>query len=138
MKKGTAIVLVLSSLALLYASSSRLFTPTQAVFLTVTRENTENFLESNTALLNEIRGVGGVLLVGGLITLLGVFVARLRPISLYISAVIFSGIVLGRLISFALEGIPSTEIVRIASVESFFCVLTIFCLAEMYLRKENG
>lgn len=138
MKKGTAIVLVLSSLALLYASSSRLLTPTQAVFLTVTIENTENFLESNTALLNEIRGVGGVLLVGGLVTMLGVFVARLRPISLHVSAVIFSGIVLGRLISFALEGIPSTEIVRIASVESFFCVLTIFCLADMYLRKKNG
>lgn len=138
MKKGTAIVLVLSSLALLYASSSRLLTPTQAVFLTVTIENTENFLESNTALLNEIRGVGGVLLVGGLVTMLGVFVARLRPISLHVGAVIFSGIVLGRLISFALEGIPSTEIVRIASVESFFCVLTIFCLADMYLRKKNG
>lgn len=138
MKKGTAIVLVLSSLALLYASSSRLLTPTQTVFLTVTIENTENFLESNTALLNEIRGVGGVLLVGGLVTMLGVFVARLRPISLHVGAVIFSGIVLGRLISFALEGIPSTEIVRIASVESFFCVLTIFCLADMYLRKKNG
>ena len=138
MNKGTAIVLVLSSLALLYASSSRLLTPTQAVFLTVTIEKTENFLESNTALLNEIRGVGGVLLVGGLVTMLGVFMARLRPISLHVGAVIFSGIVLGRLISFALEGIPSTEIVRIASVESFFCVLTIFCLADMYLRKENG
>ena len=138
MKKFTIIVLVLSALALLYASSSRLFSPTQAVFLTVTIENTEDFLESNTTLLNEIRGVGGVLLIGGLVTLLGAFVTRLRPISLHVSAVIFSGIVLGRLISFALEGIPSTEIVRIASVEAVFCVLTVFCVAKMYLRKENG
>ncbi len=124
------VVLALSGLALVYASSMRLIHPTKAIFLKTYLENPENTLEKDIDLANEIRGMGSVLLLGGIITLLGIILPDLRKTSFVVASVIFVGVVSGRLISLGVEGIPNPEIVRATMVEGVLGALNIVCLVN--------
>jgi len=106
MKIFKIIVLVLSGLALFYASSFRLINPSEAVFLQTLFENSQNSLESATDLINEIRGAGAVLFLGGIIALFGSIREDFRSTSFVVTAAIFGGITIGRSISFYIDGAP--------------------------------
>ncbi|MEM7133626.1 MAG: DUF4345 domain-containing protein [Chloroflexota bacterium] len=130
-------VLVLSGLGLFYASSSRLINPTEAVFLQTFFENPENSLEVAINLVNEIRGVGAVLFLGGIIALLGAIRADFRHTSFVVTTVIFGGIVLGRSLSFFIDGIPSQDLIRVAITEGVLGALNVFCLVHILIQRQK-
>ncbi|MEM7332332.1 MAG: DUF4345 domain-containing protein [Chloroflexota bacterium] len=140
MKNLKVIVLILSGLALFYASSSRLINPTGAVFLQIFFENPENSLETAVDLVNEIRGVGAVLLLGGIVALLGARRADFRPTSFVVTTVIFGGIILGRTLSFIIDGVPNPDLIRVAIIEMVIGVLNIFCFVQIWAqgRQSSG
>ena len=123
------VVLALSGLALLYASSMRIINPAKANFLETYLENPQNKLENDTDLVNEIRGIGSVMLVGGILTLMGIFLPDFRKTSFVVASVIFFGVVLGRLISFGLDGMPNPDMIRGTVIEGVLAALNVICLA---------
>lgn len=136
MKPFRISVLVLSALALFYASSSRLFNPAGAVFLQTNLENPES---SQVAidLLNEIRGVGAVMLLGAVTALLGTLRTDFRLTSFVVTAVIFGGVVLGRSLSLFIDGIPNENLMRAATAESVLAALNIFCLISVFIQERK-
>lgn len=131
MESFKIVVLCLSGLALFYASSMRLINPHKAIFLQTYVENSQKTVESDTDLINEIRGVGAVMFLGGVIILLGTLIPDFRRSSFVVAVVIFAGVALGRFISFGLDGMPNTAVVRSAIVEIALSALNIFCLVNI-------
>lgn len=130
MKRFNIVVLVLSGLALFYASSSRLIDPTKSVFLQTFFEHPENSLSVATDLINEIRGVGAVMFLGGVVALLGVIKLDFRQTALVVTTVIFVGVVLGRSVSFFFDGMPPQDLIRVAITEGVLSILNVFCLVK--------
>lgn len=125
------LILLLSGLALFYASFMRLINPKKAVFLQTYLSNPENRLENDPDLVNEIRGVGAVMLLGGIVILSGVIMPNLKLTSFVVAIVIFFGVVAGRLISFGLDGKPNLDVIRATVVEVVLGGLNIFCLVSI-------
>lgn len=138
MKNFKIIVLVLSALALFYASSSRFINPMGAVFLQTFFENPENSLEIAIDLVNEIRGVGAVMFLGGIIAFLGAIRADFRQTSFVVATVIFGGVVLGRALSLFIDGIPNENLIRAAIVEGVLGALNIFCLVNILIQGHKS
>jgi uncharacterized membrane protein SpoIIM required for sporulation len=67
-------------------------------------------LENDTNLLNEIRGVSALMLMGGVIISLGIFIELLTLTSFVVAILIFLGFAIGRLISLAADGKPNKQI----------------------------
>jgi hypothetical protein len=65
----------------------------------------------STSLLNENRGIGGVLLLAGIGVLVGAFTPRLALASAALGAVFYLGYGLARLLSVVLDGLPSSTLV---------------------------
>ncbi|MEM6428671.1 MAG: DUF4345 domain-containing protein [Deinococcota bacterium] len=130
------VVLLLSTLALFYASSTRLITPTKAVFLQSYVENPEHS-PVNIDLLNEIRGVGAVMLLGGIIALLGALRADFRLTSFVVVTLIFGGVVLGRSLSLVVDGVPNETLMHAASAELVLSVFNVFCLVQILIQGED-
>ena len=128
MKTFHIVVLALSGLALFYASTMRLFNPTEAVFLQTFFEHSGNSLDIHTDLVNEIRGVGAVMLLGGFVALLGTIRADFRSAAFVVLTVILGGVVLGRSYSFFIDGIPHANLIRAAIAEGVLGGLNVFCL----------
>jgi len=101
------VVLSISGLALLYACSMRLINPANAVFLQTYFENSENSLKTDIDLVSEIRGVGAVMFLGGIMTLIGTIRTDFRQTSFAVATVLFGGVVLGRSLSFFLMASPT-------------------------------
>lgn len=131
------VVLSLSGLALLYACSMRLINPTQAVFLETYLVYPDNSLETNIDLVNEIRGVGAVMLLGAIIALLGTIRADFRLTAFVVAVVIFGGVVLGRSISLFIDGIPNQNLVRATIAEIVLATLNIFCLIHIVIQSVS-
>ena len=136
MKKFKMTVLILSGLALFYASASRLIDPSAAIFLQTFFENPENSLETAIDLTNEIRGVGAVMLLGGFVALIGTIRADFRQTSFVVTTVIFGGVILGRLFSFFVDGVPHQELLRVAMIEGALALLSLICLVNILTRSQ--
>ncbi len=132
------IILVLSSLALFYASSSRLIYPLKANALKTYLTHPENDLEKDIDLVNEIRGSGAVMLISGIMILIGVFLPGFRQMAFVIAATIFTGIVAGRLISFGLDGKPNVDVIRASVIEFMLSALSVFCLINILLNSGKS
>ncbi|MEL6804279.1 MAG: DUF4345 domain-containing protein [Bacteroidota bacterium] len=128
MKIFQIVVLVLSGLALFYACSMRLIKPSGAVFLQSYFEDPANSLESHVDLANEIRGVGAVMLLGGLIALLGAFRPDFQQTAFVVTTLIFAGVILGRSISWIFDGAPPVNLIRAAIAEAVLAVLNAYCM----------
>lgn len=122
------VVLTLSGLALFYACSMRLINPSAAVFLHTFFENPANSLETHVDLVNEVRGVGMVMLLGGIVALLGAIRQNFRETAFVVVTVIFAGVILGRSISFFIDGMPHSGVLRAAIAEGVLAALNIACL----------
>jgi len=131
------IILALSGLALFYACSMRLINPTNAVFLQTYLVNPENNLEIDINLVNEIRGVGAVMLLAGMIAFVGVIRADFRQSVFVVVTVIFGGIVLGRSLSFFIDGLPNQNLMRAAIAEVVLAALNIVCLISILTRSPK-
>ncbi|MEM0995494.1 MAG: DUF4345 domain-containing protein [Bacteroidota bacterium] len=128
------VALSLSGLALFYASSMRLFRPVSAQFLLTYHAKPNNDLKQDTDLVNEIRGIGAVMFLGGIAILLGTVLPELRPGSFLVAVVIYVGVVTGRLVSLVLDAPPSAKVVRATLAELLLGGLNVFCLVETWVR----
>lgn len=130
-------VLSLSGLALFYGSLTRLINPTDAAFLQTYFVNPANSLVTDVDLVNEVRGVGAVMLFAGITAVFGAIRADFRQTSLVVTTVIFSGIVLGRSLSFLFDGIPNPNLIQAAIVEGVLAVLNILGLVSTLTTERQ-
>ncbi|MEL6134409.1 MAG: DUF4345 family protein [Bacteroidota bacterium] len=134
MKTFQIIVLALSGLALFYACTMRLINPKGAVFLQTYFENSANSLDLHKDLVNEIRGVGMVMLLGGIVAFLGIIKVDFRFTAFVVATVIFTGVILGRSLSFFVDGMPPTQLLRAAVAEGVLAALNIYGLARLLME----
>ncbi len=137
MKIFQVVILVLLGLALLYACSSRLINPANAVFLETYLANPANSLETDIDLVNEIRGVGAVMLLGAIVAFLGAIREDFRFTAFVVITVIFGGVVLGRSLSFFIDGIPNENLMRAAIIEIALGLLNVFCLIRIMMTGRS-
>ena len=90
-------------------------------------------LEPNPSLMSEIRAPGGLLLVAGLFILAGGFVRRLTEPALMIVAIGFGAYGSARLISIAVDGLPSGSLVFATILELACAVLA----AILIVQRQN-
>lgn len=74
-------------------------------------------LGDNASLLSEIRAPGGLLLCSGLLIVASTFQNSLRHTALWLSVLVFGSFGLARLLSIALDGMPSSSIVAATLIE---------------------
>ncbi|MGH1365999.1 MAG: DUF4345 family protein [Calditrichia bacterium] len=125
------VVLFLSGLMLSFAGMMRLITPIKAYFVKTYLENSGIKLEDDVDMLNEIRGVSAVLVLGGIIILLGTIIPEIRLTSFIVAVLIFLGFAIGRSLSLGLDGKPNQELVQGTTAEIIFSVVNVFCLVHM-------
>ncbi|MEM6347203.1 MAG: DUF4345 domain-containing protein [Bacteroidota bacterium] len=138
MKAFQIVVLSLSGLALFYACSMRLFNPSGAVFLQSYFKSATNSLTDHIDLVNEIRGVGAVMLLGGIVALIGVLREDMRQIAFVVTSLIFAGVILGRSLSLIIDGMPPQNLLRAAIAEGVLAALNIFCLISSGMRGMHA
>lgn len=117
------VILSLSSLMLLFVGTMRLINPIKTYL-----NNSGIKLENDVNLLNEMRGVSSLMLLGGIVILLGTFIPKLTIASFIVAILIFLGFAIGRLLSVALDGKPNKMIIQGLIFELVFCSANIFCL----------
>lgn len=120
------ITLSLSSLLLLFVGAMRLSTPIKAYL-----KNSGIKLENDVDLLNEIRGVSSLMLLGGILIFLGVFIPKITFTSFIIATLIFLGFAIGRLISIKVDGKPNKQIIQGIFSEILLGLTNLFCIISL-------
>ena len=114
---------MLSGLLLFFVGTMRLSNPIKTYL-----KNSGIKLEKEVNLLNEMRGVSSVMMCGGIIILLGIFIPQLTFASFVVAALILLGFAIGRLLSIRLDGKPNKLIVQGLISEIVLGAANIFCL----------
>jgi len=117
------ITLSLSGLLLLFVGAMRLSNPIKTYL-----KNSGIKLEKEVNLLNEMRGLSSVQLLGGIIILLGIFIPKFTFASFVVSTLIFIGFAIGRTISISVDGKPNKQIIQGLIFELVFGSASVFCL----------
>ena len=97
------IVLALSALLLVFVGLMRLSNPIKTY-----AKNSGIDLPNDVNLLNEIRGLSAVQLLGGLIIAAGIFLPAITTSSFIVGTLIFVGFGIGRMISMNGSGLRTT------------------------------
>lgn len=124
------VILSLSGLLLLFVGAMRLSNPIKTYL-----KNSGIKLENDVDLLNEMRGVSAVMLVGGILILLGTFITQLTFTSFVVAILILLGFAIGRLLSIGLDGKPNKLIVQGLIFELVLGAANIFCLITILLKN---
>jgi Domain of unknown function (DUF4345) len=90
-------------------------------------------LDHDPSLMSEIRGPGGVLLIGGIVMASGVIVARFTALATALAAMIGLGYGVSRLVSLVQDGMPDPVLFAVMIVET---LLGAFC-AWALIRNEG-
>lgn len=85
-------------------------------------------LANDVDLLNEVRGVSAMMLVGGFTLLMGAFIAKLTFASLIIASLIFLGFAVGRILSISLDGKPNKQLITGLITELILGTANVVCL----------
>ncbi len=117
------VTLSLSGLMLLFVGATRLSNPIKAYL-----KGSGIKLENNVDLLNEVRGVSAVMLLGGIIILLGTVIPELTTTSFTVATLLFIGFAIGRILSITVDGKPNKQIIQGIIFELIFGALNISCL----------
>ena len=80
-------------------------------------------LPPQPGLLSEVRGAGGIMLIAGLIVAMGAFSREWTRTALVLAFVLYSALVLGRLLGFVLDGYPGSGVVTGFAIESIAAVM---------------
>ena len=94
-------------------------------------------LGGNVSLLNEIRAPGGSLIASGSLVLLGGYIKRLTYTSLVVSTLTYLGYGCARMLSMAVDGRPTTDLIIVA-VGEIVIGLGGVCLWAKYARAESA
>ena len=122
------VTLALSGLLLSFVGVSRLGNPVNAYL-----KNSGITLSTDVDLLNEMRGVSGVMLMGGLLILLGMLLPQLTFSSHLVASLLFLGFAIGRILSVQVDGRPNKQIAQGLIFELVFGALNVFCLVQTLL-----
>ena len=87
-------------------------------------------LGENASLLSEVRAPGGLLFASGLLIIGGSFRHKLRAQSVTLATLVYGTFGLARLLSMALDGVPSTGIVGATAIELIVAALGILILTR--------
>ena len=88
--------------------------------------------------LNEMRAPGGALLASGVLIMLGGFVPSLTFTSIVVSTVLYLSYGLARVLSMAIDGLPSAGIVAAAVVELLLGLAGAFALQRYRTSPAVG
>ena len=91
-------------------------------------------LGGQISLLNDIRGMGGLMVGSGIIILLGIIHRRMTFTSSVVTAGIFLTFALARLLSIGLDGVPADGLVKATIVE---LVVGIAALVALIKYREK-
>lgn len=97
------------------------------------KKNSGISLDNDVDLLNEMKGVGSVMMFGGIIAFLGTFVAVLTMSSHLAIALIFLGFAFGRFVGISSDGKPNKQIIQGLMFELVLGGLNAFCLVMTLL-----
>ncbi len=117
------IILSLSGLLLVFVGISRMSNPIMAYL-----KNSGIKLAEDVDLLNEMRGIGSLMLIAGIIVLLSILIPQLALSSHIIGALIFLGFMVGRLISMSKDGKPNKKITQGIIFELVLGLVNVFGL----------
>jgi hypothetical protein len=90
---------------------------------------------SDENLLSEMRAAGGALLACALIVFLGAFISRLTFTSLLLSTVLYLSYGTSRLVSMAVDGLPSSNLM---AVTVFEVGVGLLCALVLATRKSSA
>jgi len=93
-------------------------------------------LGGHVSLLNEIRASGGMLLAAGILIVTGGFVASLRFTAVMVSCLLYLAYGLSRILSFAIDGMPSEGLVQAAAWEIVIGVVCVWAFVK-YRERLN-
>jgi len=93
-------------------------------------------LGGNFSLLNEIRAPGGALLASGILIISGAFVDRLAFTAVVVSTLLYLSYGLSRVMSIAIDGMPTEGLVQAAVLEIITGLACIFALVK-YRGKQK-
>ena len=85
-------------------------------------------LGSDPSLLSEMRAPGGLLTASAILILLGTFRRSLRPQAMTLTVLVYGSFGLARVVSLALDGIPSTGLVASTAIELIVAAIGLFIL----------
>jgi hypothetical protein len=117
------IVLVLSGLLLTFVGVSRMSNPIKNY-----SKNSGINLAKDVNLLNEMRGVGSVMMFAGIINFTGIFLPQLMILAFTAATLIFFGFAIGRISGIMIDGKPNPKIIQGLMFELLFSGLQISCL----------
>ena len=89
-------------------------------------------LGDDPGLLSEVRAPGGLLAAGAVLILLGTFRRSLRPLAMILTVLIYGSFGLARLLSLALDGMPSSGLVASTAI-----VLIVAAIGLLILRRSG-
>ena len=135
MKNLSNVILAVSGIALFYVSSMRLFDPSAATFLKTYLADAGNAL--TTEMASEFRGAGAGMVLSGIIALLAIFVPRLKVAAFFVLSVLFAGVVLGRAVSWVVDGVPDESLFMVLTLEAMFAVANLTCLAVILVNDRT-
>ncbi len=93
-------------------------------------------LDLNPNLLSEIRAPGGLLASSGIVILIGAFRRQYRSQAVQLAALVYGSFGVARLVSIALDGVPSSSIVGATALELIVAFIGIVML--MRSRAATG
>ncbi len=123
------VTLSLSGLLLTLVGISRLSNPIKTY-----QKSSGITINNDVNLLNEVKGVGALMMLGGLLTLLGILVSQFTFTSHVIAALIFIGFAIGRLVSMGTDGKPNKQIVQGLIFELVLGPANAFCIAYTLMQ----
>ena len=127
----TVIYLVISGLLLLVIGAAILLAPHAF------HGSNGIALGDNPNLLSEIRAPGGLLAASGIIILIGGFRPLLRSQAVRLTTLVYGSFGVARLISMALDGMPSNSIVGATVLELIVASIGLALLLQTRARKDG-
>lgn len=135
MKILSNVVLAVSGIALFYVSTMRFIDPSAATFLKTYLADAGNALTIEMA--SEFRGTGAGMVLSGTTALLAIFVPRLKMAAFIVLSVLFGGIVLGRAVSWVVDGVPDASLCVVLTLEATFALANLACLAAILVNEQK-
>ncbi|MEO1037662.1 MAG: DUF4345 domain-containing protein [Pseudomonadota bacterium] len=92
-------------------------------------------LGDNPNLLSEIRAPGGLLAASGIIILAGAFRTKMRAPAVQLTSLVYGSFGLARIVSMALDGMPSSSIVGAAALELIVAFVGLVILRRARVQR---
>lgn len=119
-------VLLLSGALLLLIGSTILVSPIS--FYAVNNID----LNGNASLINELKAPAGFLLLAGVLIVSAFFIRRYENPATCLAALIYLSYALSRMVSFGIDGVPSSGLIQAAVIEA---VLGLSCVMVLAARR---